>query len=41
LLARLHAMDAASLDALGELALRTPPQARDALRLQLVSAPER
>jgi hypothetical protein len=41
LLARLHAMDGASLDALGEVASRTPPQARDALRRQLVSAPAR
>lgn len=41
LLARLHAMDGDELDALGEIALRTPPQAREALRRQLVSAPER
>jgi hypothetical protein len=36
LLARLHAMDAASLDALGVLAQRTPPQAREALRQEML-----
>jgi hypothetical protein len=36
LLARLHAMDAAALDALGVLAQRTPPQARAALRRQVI-----
>lgn len=37
LLARLHAMDAASLDALGLLAQRAPPQSRDALRHRLLA----
>lgn len=36
LLARLHAMDAASLDALGVLAQRTPPQSREALRQEML-----
>jgi hypothetical protein len=36
LLARLHAMDAAALDALGEVARRTPPQSREALRRRLL-----
>jgi hypothetical protein len=36
LLARLHAMDAVSLDALGQVARRTPPQAREALRRRLL-----
>ena len=36
LLARLHAMDAASLDALGVLAQRTPPQSREALRQRML-----
>jgi hypothetical protein len=37
LLARLRAMDAAALDALGMLAQRTPPQAREALRRQVIA----
>lgn len=37
LLARLHAMDTAALDALCVLAQRTPPQSRDALRRQVIS----
>jgi hypothetical protein len=41
LLAHLHAMDPAALDALGEIARRTPPQARDALRRKLAGLPGR
>lgn len=41
LLAHLHAMDAAALDAFGEIARRTPPQARDALRRELAGLPRR
>jgi hypothetical protein len=37
LLARLHAMDTASLDALGVLAQRTPPQSRETLRRRLLA----
>jgi hypothetical protein len=37
LLARLHAMDSAALDALALLAQRTPPQERDALRKRLMA----
>jgi hypothetical protein len=36
LLARLHAMDAESLDALAVLAQRTPPQSREALRREML-----
>ncbi len=41
LLAHLHAMDAAALDAFGEIARRTPPQARDTLRRELAGLPRR
>lgn len=41
LLAHLHAMDPAALDAFGEIARRTPPQARDALRRKLAGLPAR
>ena len=41
LLARLHALDPAALDAFGEVARRTPPQARDALRRKLAGLPGR
>jgi hypothetical protein len=34
-------MDPAALDALGEIARRTPPQARDALRRKLAGLPGR
>jgi hypothetical protein len=39
LLARLHAMDANALDALGLPAQLSPPQAREALRQRLLAAP--
>jgi hypothetical protein len=41
LLARLHAMDPAALDAFAAIARRTPPQARDALRREVAGLPRR
>ena len=41
LLAHLHAMDPAALDAFGAIARRTPPQARDTLRRELAGLPRR
>ena len=41
LLAHLHAMDPAALDAFAAIARRTPPQARDALRRELAGLPRR
>lgn len=41
LLAHLHAMDPAALDAFAGIARRTPPQARDALRRELAGLPRR